>query len=102
MKPLIVRAKADADIDRALAFVARENPARARKLLSALEKTFEAIERFPKTGSERYARELAFPGLRHRLVPRFPWLIFYVELPEEIAVIRVLHQHRDIPEELGE
>jgi hypothetical protein len=37
------------------------------------------------------------PGLRHRRLARFPWLVFYVERDDHIDIWRVLDARRDIP-----
>jgi toxin ParE1/3/4 len=97
VKRLSIRRKADADLDAALDAYA-DRPASAAKLLRAFEAAFRSIARHPDAGSRRWAIELQFEELRHRVVRRFPYLVFYVVLPTEVAVIRILHQHRDIPQ----
>jgi toxin ParE1/3/4 len=98
-KPVILRAQADADIDSAADHYLREAPEVVDALLDSLEATLADIGRSPGRGSPRYAHLLDLPGLRFRMTKRFPYLVFYVEGPREIAVLRVLHQHRDIPQE---
>jgi toxin ParE1/3/4 len=51
----------------------------------------------PAAGSPPYGQELGLPGLRHRRLRRFPYLVFYVEREDHIDVWRVLHAQRDIP-----
>lgn len=96
-KPVVLRARADADIDSALDHYLMEAPRVVDRLLAALEKTVKAIEKHPAAGSPRYAMALGIPGLRHRPVGRFPYLVFYLEGPKDISVLRVLHVSRDIP-----
>jgi len=55
------------------------------------------IARQPATGSPRYAHELDLPGLRCWPLRRYPYLVFYVELPRHVDVWRILHRRRDIP-----
>ena len=96
-KPVILRAQADLDIDSALDFHFREAPEHVDDLLDAFEAALANIGRFPARGSPRYAHLLEMPGLRFRMTKRFPYLVFYLEGPLAISVLRVLHQHRDIP-----
>jgi toxin ParE1/3/4 len=102
MKPLVITAKADEDIDRALERCLEEQPHRFDALVDALETTFRRVARLPKAGSPRWALELRIDGLRSQATPRFPYTVAYVETSAEILVIRVLHQKRDLPTLLGE
>ncbi len=99
-KTVLIKAEADADIDRALDYYDREAPASVDGLLRAFERTLASIGRSPGIGSVRYGYELEIPGLRHRLVRGFPYLVFYVEQDDTIMIVRVLHQSRDVPDEL--
>lgn len=101
MKPLDVRAAARADLARALDYYVANAPHVARALLAAFRAAFERIERSPRLGSGRYAEEAGVPGLKHRATRRFPYLVFYLELESEIAVLRVLHQESDVPKWLA-
>ena len=65
--------------------------------VEALEATYRAIGKHPGIGSPRYAHELSLPGLRHRRLARFPWLVFYVERDEHVDIWRVVDARRDIP-----
>jgi plasmid stabilization system protein ParE len=47
--------------------------------------------------SPRYPHALNPPGLRLWPLPRYPYLVFYIEQDDHIAVWRVLHGQRDIP-----
>jgi toxin ParE1/3/4 len=94
-KPVVLRKRADADIDAAIDFYVVEAPHQVDRLISALETTLAVIGRRPTTGSPGYSHWLSIPGLRHRRVGRFPYVVFYVEGPREISVLRVLHQGRD-------
>jgi toxin ParE1/3/4 len=55
------------------------------------------IRRHPSLGSPRYAHELDLPTLRHRAMPRYPYLVFYAEARHVLEVWRALHVHPDIP-----
>lgn len=96
-KPLIRRARADADVAEAIDYYLTESTTAALHFIDALEAAYEHIRRAPATGSPRYAHELNLPGLRFWRCKRYPYLVFYVEQVDRIEVWRVLHAKRDIP-----
>lgn len=96
-RPLVRRARADADVNEAIEHYLAESPAAALGFIDALEAAYEHVRRAPGTGSPRYAHELNLPGLRFWSCKRYPYLVFYVELAGRIEVWRVLHGKRDIP-----
>jgi len=96
VKPVRVRPLADYDIDGATEYLLAESGAGpAGELLRELEAGFARIGAQPRIGSPRYARLLR--GLRFWKVNRFPYLVFYVDQPDHIDVLRVLHASRDLP-----
>lgn len=102
-KPVIPRAAAQRDVEEAIDYYLTEASAlTAGDFVDALEQSFTQIARHPTTGSPRYSVELDLPGLRAWPLKRFPFLVFYVELPNHIDVWRVLHGQRDIPAWLSE
>jgi toxin ParE1/3/4 len=70
---------------------------RINDLIGAVEEAYTRIGQAPKAGTPRYRVLLNIPGLRAALVDRFPYVVFYIEHTRYIDVIRVLHQHRDLP-----
>lgn len=100
-KTVQLRALADADIDAALAWYTAEAPHAAARFLQMLESTIKRIGASPNLGSALYAVELQMPGLRHRKLPKFPYLVFYFENEAAIDIVRVLHAHRDLPSDLA-
>lgn len=97
-KRVIPRGQAHRDVEDAIDHYARESsPDIALGFVEALEAAYRGIAEHPGTGSPRYAHELALPGLRHRRLARFPWLVFYVERDDHVDVWRVLDARRDIP-----
>jgi toxin ParE1/3/4 len=97
-KPVVLRERAQRDIDGALEnYLTETGSAVALDFIDALEDARRQIGAQPATGSPRYAHELDIPGLRFRTVKRFPYLVFYVEREAEVDVWRVLHGARDIP-----
>jgi toxin ParE1/3/4 len=98
VKPVVQRALAQDDIVRAFDHYLLEASADvARALLLEIEASMHAIARFPGAGSVRYATPLLIEGLRFVIVERFPYLMFYLDREDRIEVLRVLHQHRDMP-----
>ena len=68
----------------------------ARELAAAVDH----VARQPASGSPRYAEVVGIAGLRQWPVRGFPYLLFYVEMPDRVRVLRILHGRRDIPASL--
>ena len=100
MKKLVHRALADADISAALDYYVTNAPESTLAFIDALEHAYQHIQKFPATGSSRYAHELSLPELRVWGCQKFPYLVFYAEQQNQIEVWRVLHGSRDIPASL--
>jgi toxin ParE1/3/4 len=49
-----------------------------------------------------YGELCEVPGLRSWLVSRLPYALLYVEQAAYLDVLRVLHQHADIPAQLAD
>jgi toxin ParE1/3/4 len=102
-KPVRLRELAHRDTEAAVDYYIREaGPEVALAFVEALRIAYRMIADHPTTGSPRPAHELALPGLRSRMLKRYPYLVFYVEQDDHIDVWRVLHAHRDIPAWLRE
>ena len=101
MKRLEVRTRAVEDIVAATDFYAAASQLLASRWLTALERTVSQIGRRPTFGSTAFAQHLDIPGLRHRSIPQFPYLVFYLETDLSVVVVRVLHERRDVLGELG-
>lgn len=96
-KPLIRRARSDDDVAEAIDHYMTESVSAANGFIDSLEEAYQHIQRWPATGSPRYAHALDLPGLRFWRCSRYPYLIFYVEKADSIDIWRVLHTGRDIP-----
>ena len=96
MTPISVRARADADIDGAVQHYLDEDPRAAARFIDELENTFRRIARNPGLGSPRFAEITAIDGLRSLSLNGFGYHVFYIETAQRVAVIRVLHERRDI------
>ncbi|MDR0770579.1 MAG: type II toxin-antitoxin system RelE/ParE family toxin [Burkholderiales bacterium] len=102
-KPVFRRRAAENDIQDILDYYCREDsPETASRFWDALELAIGLISRQPAAGSPRYAQELNLPGLRYRLVPRFPYLIFYTATSDGVDIWRVFHAQRDIPASMSD
>lgn len=97
-KPVVPRTLAIRDVEDAIGFYLKENAQQAAlAFVDALEDAFLILGQHPAIGTSRYATELEIPGLLSWALPRFPYVIFYVEREDHIDVWRVLHGRRDIP-----
>lgn len=91
-KPVIQRPRADEDIDYIFTFLRRESAQAAGKFLDAVQAAYELLSEQPAIGSTRHAEfcpELPYP-LRFHPIKRFPRiLIYYMDRPEAVEVIRI-------------
>lgn len=99
LKSVVPREQAQRDVELAVDHYTEEAGAKvALGFIDALETAYRWIAAHPGTGSPRYAHELVLPGLRHRSLKHYPYLVFYIERADHIDVWRVLDARRDIPE----
>jgi toxin ParE1/3/4 len=92
---LTIAPLAEQDLEAIGDHIAKDNPARARSFIADVRKQCQRIARNP---------------LGYRLRPELDedirscaygsYVIFFVASPSEVAVLRVLHGARDIPEAL--
>ena len=98
VEPVVPRQQAREDVDAAIehyASLAGEEVVLG--FIDALEEVYRLIASHPAAGSPLYGHELGLPGLRHRRLKRYPYLVFYIDRGEHVDVWRVLHAQRDIP-----
>jgi toxin ParE1/3/4 len=101
MKPIVLRLAAETDIDHAFAYYLTEAGAdTASHFVDEVGVAMRHIALHPATGSPRYGQLCDVPGLRSWLLQRFPYTVLYLERDEHLDVLRVLHQHADIPAQL--
>ena len=97
-RPIIPRERAVRDareaVDHDLAEAGEED---ALGFIDALERAYQHIARHPAAGSPRDTHELDLPGLRCWPLQRFSHLVFFVEHPDHVDVLRILHSRSDIP-----
>jgi toxin ParE1/3/4 len=98
VKPVVPRERANKDVDDAVGYYLKEQAEHAALgLVDAVEDAYILLSQHPAIGTSRYAHELDIPGLRSWSLPRFPYVVFYIEHDDHIDVWRVLHTRRDIP-----
>lgn len=103
MKPIRIRPCADTEIDALADYIACDSPDAAMRFLDAVQKSFDLIGEQPGIGTQRYAHLPMLEGLRMLPVSDFEkHLVFYIERPSYIDILRVLHGSRDIPAALVE
>lgn len=101
-KPVIPRELANRDVDDALAHYVNEAPVDVvLGFIDALEHAYALIGQQPGIGSPRWGHELGLPGLRAWPLTRYPYLVFYVEVADHVAVWRVLQAQRDVPTDMA-
>lgn len=93
---VVVHARAQQDIDEALAHYDRAALQVGDDFIDALEDAVGFLRLRPEAASSRFAHELDWPGLRSVTLRGFPYLVFFVERGRSVAVLRVLHQARDL------
>jgi len=91
MKVRITR-PALADLDRIYAYISRENPTAASRVVKRLLDRAMELEHVPYQG-----REVDEPNARVVVVPRFRYFIFYTIEGDEIHVTHFRHTSRRRP-----
>jgi toxin ParE1/3/4 len=85
------------DLEEAVDYYVREAGEQiALDFIDAVQQAYVDLASHPTAGSPQYAHDLNLPGLRCCRLKRFPYLIFYLELDDQIDIWRMLHSHRDI------
>jgi toxin ParE1/3/4 len=96
-KQIVPRVLANRDVEAAFVhYMEKAGPDAAEGFMDALASGYSHIARFPGTGSPRYAVTLNLGGLRFWALGRYPYLVFYIEMPDHIDVIRVVHGAMDL------
>jgi plasmid stabilization system protein ParE len=86
--PLIVRPAVEADLAAAKQWYDSERQGLGDKFLEAVENMLKRISQFPEIHVAGY-REV-----RHTLLRRFPYVVYYRFKDERVTVIAVLHGSR--------
>ena len=94
------RPEANLDLYEIWEYVALKSPASAEKIVERFDEVFELLAQNPQMG--RKQSDLA-ANLRSFSVKHYPYIVFYVPLPdrEGVEIVRVLHQRQDREREFG-
>ncbi len=94
---VVIRPRADADIDHYFLHIEQHSPDAAVRFLDAIQATFNAIAEFPDSGTPRDFVHPSLQGLRSCPIIGFPnHLLFYRRVDEQsVTVIRLLHAAMD-------
>lgn len=97
-KPAIRRQRATDDLLTAAEHYAEAGgDALALRFIEAVDTALLHVRQFPASGSPRYADLLPEYEVRCWPLKRFPHQILYVDHPDRIDVLRILHGQRDVP-----
>ncbi len=103
MKPLFSRPQVARDLEEYYTRIAADNPRAADDWYAAVQSAFRFIAQNPALGWRRRFRSPLLRGVRSRSVRPFNhYLIFYLEHPAHVEILRVLHGARDLPRRLAE
>jgi toxin ParE1/3/4 len=91
MKVRITRPAFD-DLDRIYAYISKDNPAAASRIVTRLIDRAMALAQAPYQG-----REVDEPNARVIVVPRFRYFIFYTVAGDEVQVTHFRHTSRRRP-----
>jgi toxin ParE1/3/4 len=96
-RPLVIHPRADLDNLECFAYLARHNPAAARRFLDAVEDALVKINAKPEDGHRYLNAKRADEDWRYRRVPGFrKYRIFYRLTATETEVVRIVHGARDL------
>jgi plasmid stabilization system protein ParE len=86
---IIVRPRAEGDLQRAWQHYEREQPGLGDEFLRELRQLIQSLERYPERAP------LYYRGFRRLLAARFPHKVFYRIVADRVIVFRVLHAKQD-------
>lgn len=87
--------RARADLVEIYEYIAQENPQAASRVIQIIRKAAEALQQNPLVG-----RAGRVAGTRELTVGRFPFMLAYRVMAEEVQILSVIHTARIWPEDL--
>lgn len=100
---LVTSARADEDIDGAIAYYVDAGAHEAAlDLVDAIEQATQSLRSFPGMGSARLAVALGMDDVRTLSLDRFPFVIIYTDDADAVRIHRILHTSRDLGGLFGE
>ena len=95
---LVRRPAARRDLAEAVRYLRKEGSAAvSHRFLDEVEATCTRLRSCPTLGPLWPTPRRELIGLRRRLLPHFPYSLFYLPTEETMEIVRVLHNSRDIP-----
>ena len=92
-----IRPQARMDVVELATYIGKDNIAAANRFLDACEGTFEFLLQSPQIGTIYHTRNPRLIDLRVFRVKGFPnHLAFYLERPDGIEIVRVVHGAREL------
>jgi toxin ParE1/3/4 len=89
VKPLIIRPAAAADVEDIFQWYETERPGLGVEFQEELQRTLTAISANPRF------YPIVRRDTRRALLRRFPYIVYYRDLPGVVAVVACVHGHRD-------
>ena len=86
MKPIIIHSKARAELEESIAYYEQQKTGLGLALQSAIEKAIGRIQQNPQIGAPYKTTEY--------VVLRFPYVVFYVALEEDVWIVAIAHGKR--------
>ena len=83
-----------AELDRVLAELAERNPRTSARFLNRVEQMSAQLSRHPKA----FQQVLNRPDVRRAPLLRYPYLMFYKVVNDEVLVLRIAHGARKEPD----
>jgi addiction module RelE/StbE family toxin len=80
------------NLDALARYIARDDPAAARRVVAAIERSVALLERYPAAG-----RPGRVDGTRELVVPGTPYIIPYRVHGQTVEILRVFHAARKWP-----
>ncbi len=91
MKPVLIRPAANADADDIFAWIARDDPVAAGRLVQRIFEAARRLADFPQSGTPR--PELA-PDARSIVVGNY--VVLYRVGPDSVDILRIVHGAREL------
>ena len=83
---------AEGDLASILDYVARYDPAAARRVVTRIRKAVRRLDRFPFSAPKRRRDDTRIP-----VIPGTPYFAIYQIAGDEVQVLRIYHGARNIP-----
>lgn len=95
MTKLVWLAEALGDLRKIRDYIARDNPAAARRVLQAIKTEVDTLKEHPGTG-----RPGRLATTRELVVSRYPYIVAYRQVDAGVQILAVVHTSRLWPDQL--